>query len=205
MQCLSLFQRYIALFIFLIPVTSFPLTYNALYIIGDSLSDQGNLFGATATLVGPANALPGSDHYFNGRFSNGPNYIDLVAQALGVTSGTSLTGGNNFAYGGARTTYNTVETTVGGPLPPGLFPWSLNAEVAAFITRGVHHPHALYIIFSGSNDIADTVRLGLPASVVIANTVNSILAGVQAFESAGHRHRRSKSSGSGAHPRLFRQ
>ena len=47
--------------------------------------------------------LPGSD-YFDGRFSNGPLWIEDLATRLGVpVPDHSLDGGTNYATGGAET------------------------------------------------------------------------------------------------------
>src|SRR5215831_17687654 len=81
-----------------------------LVVLGDSLSDQGNLFAATSQLL--PFGLPDAAHYFEGRFSNGWNYADALADMLHVDLAPSLLGGTNFAFGGARTDYNVVE------LPP---------------------------------------------------------------------------------------
>lgn len=177
--------RWLGLFILAIPLQGLALPFSNLYVIGDSLSDQGNLFLATAAVAGPANALPAADHYFQGRFSNGPAYTDFVSQRLGLPLGPSVAGGNNFAFGGARTDYNSIETTAGGPLPPGLFPWTLNTEVQAFKARGVNDLAALYIVFSGANDVTDILVRGLNPATVIPNTINGILGAVAAFASAG--------------------
>lgn len=179
-RSLSVIARFVVLLVLAIPAPSSARQFDAIYVIGDSLSDQGNLFGAT-TLIPGAPQLPDANHYFDGRVSNGPVYTDLLAQALELPLGPSLLGGNNFAYGGARTAYNVVDSV----FPPGLFPWSLNAEVAEFINRGVHDPRALYIVFSGANDIADILVLGLDPATVIPNAVAGILGAVQAFKNAG--------------------
>jgi outer membrane lipase/esterase len=181
----NVLRRCIAVVMLVVPTCGYPATFGKLYVVGDSLSDQGNLFAATAPLVGPLNALPASDHYFAGRFSNGPVYTDFISQSLGLPLTPSLLGGNNFAFGGARTTYNTVEQVVGGPFPNGLFPWSLNAEVAAFKSRGIHDTTGLYIVFSGSNDIADILARAMNPAVVIPTTVGGVLNAVQAFKDAG--------------------
>src|SRR2546423_1544118 len=73
-----------------LPLHSFALPFSNIYVLGDSLSDQGNLFLATSSLAGPSNAFPAPDHNFNGRFSNGPVYTDVVAQKLGLPLGPSL-------------------------------------------------------------------------------------------------------------------
>ena len=166
------------------PSSPFAALFSNVHVVGDSLSDQGNLFAATASLGGPA--VPASDHYSNGRFSNGPIYVDYIAQRLNIPIQPSFFGGTNFAYGGARTAYNIIEQRAGGPLPNDLFPWTLNAEVQAFSARGIHDPGALYIVFSGSNDIADLTRNGgANAPAVIDGLVNGILGAIDAFKAAG--------------------
>ena len=166
--------------------------FNDLYLLGDSLADQGNLFQASLATTGAG--IPASDHYFDGRFANGEVYSGLLAQGLGLTLSRSSAGGNNFAYGGARANYNIVEDppTAGG-FPPGLFPWSLNLERAAFEARHVNNPNALFAVFSGSNDVSDLIgasaRFGLPATKPQSDAaVASTLAVVDAFKAAGARY-----------------
>ena len=70
--------------------------YSQLYVFGDSLSDTGNLFAAT----GGTNPIP---PYFNGRFSNGPVWVETLAASLGLPVNPSLLGGTNYAFAGAVT------------------------------------------------------------------------------------------------------
>src|SRR4051812_13566906 len=88
------------------PATTVPI--RSLFVLGDSLSDQGNTLAATTALGAPIGqpGLPDQLHYFQGRFSNGENYVDLLAKKLGVSLTPTLAGGTNFAFGGARTNYN---------------------------------------------------------------------------------------------------
>ena len=188
---LSVVVRLAALFLLAAPALGSASPFSTIFLAGDSLSDQGNLFTSIASIAGPANAVPASDHYFNGRFSNGPVYADFLAQRLGLPLSPSFTGGNNFAYGGARTTYSSAEQgPLNGPFPPGTFPWTLNLEVQAFNARGVQDPDALYIVFSGSNDIGDLIAK-LPISgfdpTMIPTLLNGIEGAVQAFAAAGAR------------------
>ncbi|CAG0927982.1 partial Esterase EstA, partial [Planctomycetaceae bacterium] len=109
------------------------------------------------------------------------------------TLAATAVGGNNFAYGGTRTNYNIVEDppTPGG-LPPGLYPWTLNLQRQAFAVQGVSDPHALYVVFSGSNDIADLIGRSLvfgfestkPASDQVVQGVKQV---IEAFVAAGAR------------------
>ena len=164
------------------------------------MSDQGNLFGATSAILGPGNGIPASDHYYQGRFANGGNYVDFLGEQLGVSAGPSLLGGNNFAYGGARTDYNRVEDDAtkpypvsllgqGGQLPEDLYPWTLNDEREAFAARGVLDPDALYIVFSGANDLADLTAsvavFGVDPMPVVLGLVDGIRAAIAEFVAAG--------------------
>ncbi len=144
-------------------VTTLPI--RSIYVLGDSLSDQGNLLTATTALGAPSNqpGVPDELHYFEGRFSNGANYVDVLAEKLGISIVPSLEGGTNFAFGGARTTYNIVEQPF-GPYPQRRFPWSLTAETEAFAAQAGRRradPTALFIVFSGSNDLADVLSFRL--------------------------------------------
>ena len=166
--------------------------FTNIYVLGDSLSDQGNLFQATQTLTGAG--IPASDHYFSGRFSNGEVYSGLLAERLGLTLTASSAGGNNFAYGGTRTNYNIVENPPSpGGFPPGLYPWTLNLQRQAFNDRHVFDPNALYVVFSGSNDIGDlirpTLRGGFGSTLAQSNAAaQGILDVVTAYKSAGARY-----------------
>lgn len=166
-------------------------TFSNIYVIGDSLSDQGNLFQATTSLTGFG--IPADDHYFMGRFSNGEVYPGFLAERVGACLTATLLGGTNFAYGGTRTNYNIVENppTPGG-FTPGLFPWTLNLQRQAFVDRSINDPHALYIVFSGTNDIADligrTIVQGFEATKPLSDqAVQGIRNVIQAFIAAGAR------------------
>ena len=68
-----------------------------LVIFGDSLSDMGN---ARSTLN-----VPDVPPYWQGRFSNGPVWIEQLSAAYGVstTVGTGTSPGDNRAFGGSQT------------------------------------------------------------------------------------------------------
>jgi phospholipase/lecithinase/hemolysin len=115
---------------------------------GDSLSDTGNVAIATN------GAIPPPAYYFNGRFSNGLNWLDRVGAALGSDVDPVLADGSNFAFGTAR-----VNTS---PLVP-----SLRRQANAFLgTVGAADPDNLYIVFGGANDIRDAIGSADPIGVV---------------------------------------
>ena len=78
--------------------TASALPFTNMVVFGDSLSDTGNI------LISTGGAIPTAP-YFNGRFSNGPVWIDTLTAGLGLPAGAvaSFAGGNNYAFGGART------------------------------------------------------------------------------------------------------
>lgn len=114
--------------------------YSSLYVFGDSLVDAGNIATLTANRT-PNPALG----YFNGRFTNGYNYVDYINYELfGTPTVASLRGGNNFSYGGAR-----IVTDATDAIP------DINPQIAAYVSaKGpVADPKALYILNAGGNDI----------------------------------------------------
>ncbi|MGD9824254.1 SGNH/GDSL hydrolase family protein, partial [Desulfobacter sp.] len=67
-----------------------------LFSFGDSGIDNGNVFSVT-------DGLEPADPYWEGRFSNGFNYLDVLAQAVPGWEATPWSyGGTNAAFGGAQ-------------------------------------------------------------------------------------------------------
>jgi outer membrane lipase/esterase len=156
-----------------------PLT--GLVIFGDSLSDTGNVYIATG------GAVPASP-YFSGRFSDGPVWIDQLAAGLGLPAGAvpSLAGGNNFAFGGAR-------TGSGSSPVPGLL-----AQIGGLWapTHPLADPNALYVVVGGLNDMRDarSAFAGMTAAdqagrqAAAAAAANNIFNDVAFLASLGARH-----------------
>jgi outer membrane lipase/esterase len=117
--------------------------YDNLYVFGDSYCDVGNVFLATG------GALPAAP-YYQGRFSNGPIWVDHVAGFLGVSLKPYLAGGTDYAFGGAWVTAPQVT-------PEGTIP-SVPEQVALYLSLhgGKADPKALYILEGGGNDILNT-------------------------------------------------
>lgn len=70
--------------------------YSSFWILGDSLSDNGNVFALSG------DTIPSSPPYFDGRFSNGPVWSDYIGDAF--ANDGKPTG--NFAFGGAAAITN---------------------------------------------------------------------------------------------------
>jgi phospholipase/lecithinase/hemolysin len=117
--------------------------YDAIYVFGDSYSDVGNVYLATA------HTTPPSPPYFNGRFSNGPIWVEHIASAWGLPMLPSLVpGGTDYAVGGAHVT--SAQVTPSGTIP------SVPQQVELFLSSrpgGRADPNALYVIEGGGDDI----------------------------------------------------
>ncbi|MEP5731718.1 MAG: SGNH/GDSL hydrolase family protein [Sulfitobacter sp.] len=99
--------------------TSTQPNYNALFVFGDSLSDNGAVFALSGGRIPPAEItgvdLNGNDVDFaalgityDGKFTNGNVYADVAADLLNIPTDTSTFyddfSGSNFAVGGATAT-----------------------------------------------------------------------------------------------------
>jgi phospholipase/lecithinase/hemolysin len=117
------------------PTAAQAFQFSNMYVFGDSLSDVGQFYTITGGLVPPAPL-----GYFNGRFSNGPVWVDYLATKLGVSSTTQT----NFAIGGAGT--GSENSSIPG-LP------GLQQEIAGFTQAfPTADSNALYVIWAGAND-----------------------------------------------------
>lgn len=67
-----------------------------LLVFGDSLSDTGRVWATSQTTLGQELPPSGQGLYWQGRFSNGPVAVEVMADALGLTL-------NSQAWGGALT------------------------------------------------------------------------------------------------------
>lgn len=123
--------------------------YDAIYVFGDSYCDVGNIYLATKGLD------PLSPPYFNGRFSNGPIWVEHVANAMGLPMLPSLAGGTDYALGGAWVTEPQV-TSQGTIL-------DVPQQVALYLSQHGNKadPKALYILEGGGNDIIGNLAGGV--------------------------------------------
>jgi outer membrane lipase/esterase len=128
-----------------LPFPAYAFSFSNLYVFGDSLSDQGNISTLTGGAIPPAEYTDGST---TGRFTNGKNYVDYLAQDLGLTVTPSLLGGTNYAYGGARTNYHILP-------PPALSLIQQRDAYLAHLGGGKADPNALYIVWAGANNLSD--------------------------------------------------
>lgn len=152
--------------------------YSNLYVFGDSLVDANNT--QTALLgFGGADPAPASSGYFNGRFTNGPTFVDLLNREMfGSYTKGSLQGGNNFAFGGALARNN-------GDLIP-----DLAFQVGSYFVRsgGTAEADALYVINIGGNDLFAAASNPALVPTFAADTIGTIKSQIVALNNAGARN-----------------
>ena len=136
--------------------------YDAEYVFGDSLSDNGN----QAEYFNARFPYPPSYHY---AYTNGPVAVANLAQSLGLPAlepslwasnfqdvnslfPPGFTPGTNYAFAGA--TANMVGYAN--------FYWNLPQQVSAYTAHvsNLADPSALYVIMIGGNDVINSIELG---------------------------------------------
>jgi len=114
-------------------------SFTALYAFGDSLSDTGR------------NPAPGSS-YYNGRYSNGPLWVEYLSAQLGLAYNSS----NNFAVSGSTTS-------------------DLASQIAG-LTPSTNLRTALFTVWSGGNDFLDNLGIGVDdpgwSNVIVTAVLN---------------------------------
>jgi phospholipase/lecithinase/hemolysin len=113
--------------------------FASLVVFGDSLVDAGNVHLMTGGTRAAA-----TQGYVAGRFTNGYGFADRIAMGItGRVTSPSGSGGDNFAWGGARALANE------DGLPDAL------AQVDAWTARsgGRADPRTLFLLTFGGNDL----------------------------------------------------
>lgn len=170
--------------------------YSNLFILGDSISDSGNVKNVYDAAVAANGGTPPAglgprippDIYYNhgqGTFSNGPSYAEVLGNRLGIGVMPSVLGGNNYAFAGARTDYQIFQFA-----SPAFLGLTQQRDKLLADHPGGLDPDALYVVFGGGNNVQDILRggrsagneaLGAPSTVQetildISGVVNDIFA-----------------------------
>jgi thermolabile hemolysin len=157
-----------------LPVCAKDSEIEEIFVFGNSISDTGNVFNLTN------GTFPPSSLYYQGRFSNGPVWIDYLEQDLGINTsnfyGSDLTNveeGFNFSIGGA-----TTGTTTLGDTPEFSFP-GVTTQVNNFLDYlgdNQINEDALFILWAGENDYVQAAQNGEPLdpTIPISNIANSL-------------------------------
>jgi len=110
--------------------------FSRLIVFGDSYSDTGNLNSEIGVPAAP---------YYSGRFTDGPVWIEGVADHLRLQVLPSYFGGTNYAHGGASSETG-LESADGMAI-------GLNAQEQARLYSGHPDGSELFVVWCGSVDV----------------------------------------------------
>ena len=152
---------------------------DSIVFFGDSLSDTGNIWYVTGGFP-PAPYFQGTSgagpDRTGGQWSDylGPSWPTVFAAKFGLLATPSVVGGNNYAWGGARTGVNPAA---------GAAPW-LDQQVGQYLLTGApSSATTLYSVMIGGNDVANN----LGNATALANGINSIVTSLSNLYGAGGR------------------
>lgn len=191
----------LCLFISLLTCNAFcdnnrPASINRIIVFGDSLSDTGNDYDFSYLFRGiilkipslakefPQGLIPSpfNSPYYNGRFSDGKNWLEDFANLFHIkdTERHHFGALENFAYGGAWASPYTNQ----GKLAITVFPLDLYEQLLQY---QVEHPlpylnnnHVLAIVFIGANDYLAT-DTKTPKQTQVNHVVTTIIHVIKAL------------------------
>lgn len=134
--------------------------FSNMIVFGDSLSDSGRLFALTG------GTQPPSPPYFNGRFSNGPVWVELLAPKLGF----SFSAATDFAVGGA-------ESGTGGPV-------GVATQVNTLAAATPVSASSLVVVWAGANDFLNRAAT-TPSATLISQIVTNVSTAVGTVSARG--------------------
>lgn len=156
--------RPLVTFLLLLAAATAQADIQRLLCFGDSLSDSGNLYAISQ------GTLPGSPPYYAGRFSNGPVWVEVLADELNLPAPMpSFTGGYNYAFGGARSGTGYLF----GFLP------NVGTQVDDYLTSHTPAPTDLITYLAGANDLFNGVSPAIAAANVAADLTQLVTAGAK--------------------------
>ncbi|MBL8525154.1 MAG: autotransporter domain-containing protein [Betaproteobacteria bacterium] len=122
-------------------------SFNGVYIFGDSLSDAGYFRPFLSAIGLPASTVAGL-----GRFTTnpGPVWSEIIAQYYGGNANPSNAGGGIYAQGGARVAVDSASTP---PVAATQRPVSTQITEYLNANSGRANANSLYGVWAGANDI----------------------------------------------------
>lgn len=148
--------------------------FDSIVVFGDSLSDPGNyfhLFGEQSVQPFEPDNIPSAPYAAGGHhFSNGETWIELLSRRLGMAPSGSpalVAPGvfQNYAVGRSRARDDLLDLV--------FHEENLTSQVDRFIGDGVLPENALYVVWIGSNDLADALGAYLSNNTGLGNDIIS--------------------------------
>jgi len=155
----------IFLFISIISYSATPI--NQVVVFGDSLSDNGNLYEYLD------HQLPVSPPYYQGRFSNGPVWIELLMKQLYPINAQAHL--SDYAFGGSGISADENDN------------FSLNNQIKKYLidNNGLASSSSLYVVWIGANNY-----FNLPdnQNEAVESVINGIRINIEELVNLGAKH-----------------
>lgn len=132
-----MFKRLIlTILLCVLSINSYSSKFDTIVTFGDSLSDNGNLYGYLGHFI------PKSPPYYEGRFSNGPVWVEDLYQSYFPNGKTENF--QDFAVGGAGAVLSYAEN----------LPYTLDSEVTdyLYLHNYTNKNKSLFVIWIGANN-----------------------------------------------------
>jgi phospholipase/lecithinase/hemolysin len=175
--------------------------YTSIVIIGDSLSDTGNVANLTTAKYTTAGRIPGPvADYTDGRFTDGADtfpyaraYFGVWIEQLAATFPAhpiikdSLDGGTNYAYGYALTGSGTAELDLSSSPAISVIINNMGQQVSDYLaTNPAITNKTLFVVWGGANDLlqasaasdlttAATRELGIIQTLIAAGATDFLV------------------------------
>ncbi len=152
-------------------VSAHAQTFNSVVVFGDSLTDSGN--------IAQISGLPAGTSFTT---NPDPVWAEIVASTFGAPGSNSLSGGMNYAWGGACVNPDGPCET---PTP------TTAQQINQHLSGTVVDPDTLYMIFGGANDISAVVASAQSQADILNGTLGAAeayLNQIQSLQDAGARH-----------------
>lgn len=153
--------------------------FTDLLVFGDSLSDHGNDLNFTT--------YPKAPGYSDGRFSNGPLWVERLGTLLGLGAPTSSRGGGkDFAYGGVTTGAGTTQLNSYYPLGPDYSAPNIGKQVTDWTSANTAAGSQLFTMLGGGNDFFAVLDNG--AATTAQSVADNMKSNIQALYDDGARN-----------------
>ena len=144
--------------------------FSEIVAFGASLTDSGNTAITSRPLLG--HSVPVSPPYFMGRYTNGPSWLDVLADELAVERPSpSGAGGTNFAWGGATISTVPNEFEIFGVL-------NIDEQIASYLEANTPRGDELFVLATAA--AAGDVANGQDSPADVAEHVGRLVSDLNA-------------------------
>lgn len=187
----SIILRFTLLVLMTVGAVAHAAKFSGVIAFGDSLSDRGNTVAELKTILNETDVY-NSNFYDDGRWSNGPLWIEHVNQGLGFTTwkrndGDPLSDGHDFAWGGSESGTGYTDDLLAN-LQTQVQYYKDNVKMGPLVDGAIGTK--LFSVWSGGNDVINAVQGDTPidADALSTQMAQNIATAITTLYNAGGRY-----------------